>query len=385
MSEQSNYYQLLGVDRNATQDEINKAFRKKAQQWHPDRHQNDREQASEMFKQINEAHDVLSNPEKKNIYDQFGSDGLKEGGVPPFMRNPFMGSPFQTQFQDFFGQMFGHAEQNDNERRYDINMDEKINLSDVFTDTHKSIKIERHMFCNECSGTGSRNKKTSTCPVCNGTGIMTNIRRHGIMQELIRSECNKCKGRGKIHDGPVCNICNGLGSTNKSETIEFTIPSGTINGETIKINGKGHQINNNYYGNLNIHINIDNNNEQLLYGPFNIKGYSTDPHDLLLKLHINIAESLCGFNKKVEHPSKQKSINVCYDKSVHTSDLFVLRGEGLPYKNNHQFGNIYVIIIVDNTQNLDDSQKKIIWETLNKTPYVHHEGPTNCEKFDPQF
>jgi DnaJ family protein A protein 2 len=287
----SNYYELLGIQKGASEEEIAKGYRKAAAKWHPDKHLNNKEYAEEMFKKVGRANEVLKNPQTREIYDRFGEEGLKNG--PPGMGGPG-GMPFNP-FEMFSG-MFpggrGHGPNSPSDENRPIVHQVSCTLKDTYTGCKRSEHIERNIFCGHCDGTGFKDKVPHPCSTCGGKGVQVMIHQiaPGMVQQATRS-CNMCKGTGNDQTHVQCDKCNGTKKTKETVTIHVEIKKGTKpNGQPFIVKGKGNQLGTNSYGDIAIVYTVNND-------PI----YSRKNNDLYRKLDISLRKALLGFKIRLEH------------------------------------------------------------------------------------
>ncbi len=251
MADKEDYYKILGVDRNADQETIKKAYRKMAMKYHPDKYKGSKEEAEEKFKQLNEAYSVLSDPEQRRIYDQFGHEGLD----PSLRRNVYETDPFDfisSIFGDLFGggfrrrggfDDFGFQTGRQRVRKTkgkDAVLDLHLSYEEVYSGTSKKVKLPYHKACNVCHGSGAEpGSEMRTCPQCGGHGVVEERTRQGMFVHITRSTCNRCKGQGVI-PSKKCKTCGGRGHLNEREVISVKIPPGVDEGELIRVQGKGY-------------------------------------------------------------------------------------------------------------------------------------------------
>ena len=250
MSSKRDYYEILGVGKNATDEEIKKAFRKLDLEFHPDR--NKSKGAEDKFKEINEAYQVLSDPEKRNSYDQFGHDGVKAN---------FQDFDFQNfgGFGDIFDAFFGGSQTTSRSRRKGRDLHKTINISfkDSAFGIENDISVERIGKCAICSGSGAKDSSSFTkCPNCNGSGQVKRVQKTIFGQFAQSSVCQDCAGSGKKIT-QKCSECNGKGSNIEKKTISVKIPQGVSSGDTIKLSGEGEYAgNNSVNGDIYLKINV---------------------------------------------------------------------------------------------------------------------------------
>jgi len=275
---EKNYYEILGVDKNASQEDIKKAFRKKSMEYHPDRHINDSEEekkkADEKFKEINEANSVLSDPEKRSNYDNFGT---AERGF-----NPFEG------FEGFdFSNFSGFRRQRTNKGK-DVVTEVILTEEEAFLGAKKEIKIKRAKPCSHCNGTGSSDGKNTECPHCHGTGRLRTTSRRGNMTMIQETFCQHCGGTGTIINSP-CTHCHGSGIEYDTEKVPFEFPAGVFEGATMVVGGMGDTpknggVNGDLY--INIHITESGNFERV-------------GNNVVTTLKLTLEEAWCGCEKTV--------------------------------------------------------------------------------------
>lgn len=223
------YYKILGIDRNATQDQIKKAYRKMAKKYHPDVYKG--EDKDERFKEINEANSVLSDPDKKRMYDTYGTADERE----IHQNNPF---GFDFGFNPFgFGQRTSHKQK---ERGDDLRITINVKFDDLFYGVHKKIRLTKDVKCHRCHGSGSETNETTTCPHCNGSGYVTHTKHMGNAIYQTTSSCEHCNGTGTIIKDP-CPCCDGTGVETKQVDVEFDIPAGIQDGGYFVVEGAGNE------------------------------------------------------------------------------------------------------------------------------------------------
>ena len=344
MAEKRDYYEVLGVGRNATDEEIKKAYRKKAIQYHPDKNPGDKE-AEEKFKEAAEAYDVLSNKEKRAKYDQFGHAGL-DGQAGPDFSGGF--GNLNDILRDLFGGGFGgfggfsgfggdSQRQNAGQRVYkgrDIRVRVRLTLDEIARGTEKEIQIERNVPCPDCGGKGAKNTADiKVCPSCKGSGQVKRVVNSFFGQTVTYSTCQQCNGEGKIVTNP-CHTCSGTGLVRRKETVRVRIPAGVEDGMQLTMRGQGHSAKNNgINGDLLIVINEIEDPE-----------IKRDGNNLTYTKIISIPEAVMGAT--VEIPCLDGKYNVKVEPGTQSGTVIRLKGKGLPAVNGYGTGDMYVKFIV---------------------------------------
>ncbi|MFW5946301.1 MAG: molecular chaperone DnaJ [Candidatus Natronoplasma sp.] len=251
------YYDILDVDKDASQEDIKKAYRKKAKKYHPDKNPENTDEAREKFKKISEAYEVLADEEKRKRYDRYGKQGVKQefsGGnfdMSDFSHREDVEDIFSDLFggrrggrggfEDLFSSFFGGSRRSRGRKKNrgrDLQIRFEVDLEDIRDGTEKTVKLNRQAQCEECGGTGSRTGGTKTCPKCGGSGEVKRAQRRGFQQVVRITECDQCDGTGEIVEDP-CPQCNGRGVVDKTETITIDVPPGARDGTKLRVRGKG--------------------------------------------------------------------------------------------------------------------------------------------------
>ncbi len=367
------YYEVLGVDKNATPDELKKAYRKLALQYHPDRNPGDKE-AEEKFKEAAEAYDVLSNPDKKARYDQFGMAGMDgaygQGGMD--MNDIF--SQFGSIFGDLFGGGFrtgfsGFGGGGGGARRVlrgtDLRIKVKLTLEEIDHGCEKKIKVNKYVPCKTCHGSGSKDGKTEVCPHCHGAGVVTETKRTILGMMQTQSACPQCGGEGRIVKDK-CPDCHGDGIVKSDEIITINIPAGVQDGMQLAMQGKGNAgPRGGIAGDLIVLI------EELEHDTF-----ERQDANLYYNAFITYADAALGAS--VEIPTLNGKVKIKIDAGTPSGRVVRLRGKGLPVMNGYGRGDLLVCLNVWVPKELTREEKKLL-EDLQKHPNFQP-NPTKQER-----
>lgn len=341
------YYEILGLQKGASEDDIKKAFRKLAIQYHPDKNQGNKE-AEEKFKEINEAYQVLSDPEKKARYDQFGTADFNGAGFDgDFDFSDFGG--FGDIFESFFGGGFSSGRRkNGPQRGADLEYTLNLTFEEAVFGVEKEISINRNESCENCRGTGAKpGTSTKTCDKCNGTGQMRTQRNTPLGSFVSSSTCDKCKGKGTIISEP-CKDCGGSGKVRKNRKIKVNIPAGVDTGNVLPLRGQGeHGVNGGPPGDLYVNIKVS------AHSKFKRKGV-----DIYIDEHISFGNAALGTEIKV--PTIDGDVKYKVPPGTQSGTIFRLKGKGIPRVNGYGRGDQYVKIVVDIPKNLNEEQKKAL-------------------------
>lgn len=333
----ADYYQILGLDRSATLEEIKKSFRKKALLYHPDKSGGDKE-SEDMFKKINEAYETLSDTEKRKNYDNPNI----------FKGRGFSGNPFKNPFSDIYGG-FGNQSNNLFNRGKNIQARIEISLQDVINGIIKKASIYRRIQCFDCRGTGAKNAEVETCVTCNGMGSKKKMVQSNFGSMYIDESCHLCSGSGTIPKSH-CQSCQGSGTIRKPEIIEINIPKGSVNGVSFNIPGKGDMEKSpSDPGDLIVSI-IDKPDEL----------FKRDGINLLYEKNISFPEACLGFEALIPNPGGIGDFKIKVPPGTQPNKIFRLVGKGVPEFNNDFFGDILVRINVKVPTELNEEQKTLI-------------------------
>ncbi len=344
------YYEVLGVEKGASAEEIKKAYRKSAMKYHPDRNPGDKT-AEEKFKELGEAYEVLSDEEKRARYDQYG-----HAGVDPNFGAGGYGGGFGGfggfDFGDIFGEFFGGGRrgstQNAPTRGENVGLRLEITFEEAAFGTEKQVSVQRIENCSTCSGTGSADGKVETCSTCRGTGQVRTTRNVMGMTMQTTSECPQCGGKGKIIKTP-CNTCRGKGKVRRTQKINVKIPAGVDHGQTVRVRGEGCVgSNGGPSGDLLVEISIRRHSVFQRYG-----------QDVLCEVPITFTQAALG--GEIEVPTLDGKTKFDLPEGTQTGREFVLSGIGIPFVNNpRRRGNHRFTVVVETPTKLSKEQKELL-------------------------
>jgi molecular chaperone DnaJ len=343
----NDYYETLGVDRNATDTDLKKAYRKLALKYHPDRNPDDKE-AESKFKEINEAYACLSDPQKKAHYDQFGTAEGAGAGFGGFSGGGF--GDFGDIFEDVFGNIFGGGGFGGRRTRptkgQDLRYDLEINLNDAVFGTEKEIKIPRWEDCSKCDGTGAKpGTEPTVCSTCQGTG-QTRLQQ-GFF--TVARTCGSCRGAGKIIKDP-CTACHGEGKTRRERTVSLKIPAGVDTGIRLRVTGEGEAgTNGGPPGDLYVVLDVAAH-------PF----FKRKDNDLLCEVPISFVQAALG--GEIEVPTIDGKSHIKIPAGTPSGKVFHLRGKGVPRLQGYGKGDQYVSVFIDVPRKLTSRQKELLRE-----------------------
>lgn len=342
------YYKILGIDKNASQEEIKKAFRHLARKYHPDVAGKESE---EKFKEINEAFQILNDPQKRAQYDQFGHAAFKPGDLAGFRWPNFDDLFRDLGFGDIFDVFSGFRERTRRgpEQGADLKYDLEITLEEAFSGSSKKIEVPVFVICNSCKGTGAKHGSLKSCPECEGTGEIRRIQRSAFTQIVNIITCNKCRGSGQIIEKP-CDSCGGAGRIKKTKIIEVKIPKGVDNGSYLRIRGEGEAgYNGGPPGDLYILINIKSH--------FVFDRYE---NDLFCKTTISLGQAI--FGGEIEIPTIKGKAKLKIPAGTQSHTVFRLKGQGMPNLHTNKRGDQLVKVIVKIPERLDKNQRRLLKE-----------------------
>lgn len=351
MADKRDYYEVLGLSKSASDDDIKKAYRKLAKQYHPDLNPGDKESEAK-FKEVNEAYEVLSDPDNKAKYDQFGHAAFD----PNAGFNGGYGGGF-SDLGDIFGDIFGgfgdifgssRSSNTGPQRGESIRLNIRITFEEAAFGCTKEVPISRVDECDDCHGSGcASGTSPETCSNCNGTGMIRTQQRVMGMTMASSSPCPKCGGAGKIIRTP-CPSCSGSGTVRAQSKISVNIPAGIDNGQTVSLRGQGHTgKNGGGRGDLLITVSVMPHPE-----------FTRDGPSVLYSMPISIVQAALG--GEVEVPTLDGNVKYDLPEGTQTGTVFRLRGKGIPHLRGSGRGDQYVTVTVDTPRNLTSEQKELL-------------------------
>lgn len=357
------YYKILEVEKNATLDDIKKAYRKLALKYHPDK--NSSPEAEKKFKEINEAYETLSNPEKRKQYDMYG-DNYKQfnqagGGFSGFggQRGDFSGFGGFEDLGDIFSSFFGGGggggfrstrRRKTNNVGEDINVNVNLTFSESVFGIEKHIKLNRYIHCTECDGKGvEKGSAYKTCSGCNGAGYKISRKNSFFGTIQTESICEECEGEGKIPE-KKCGKCNGAGRNKTEEIVKVKIPGGIASGMTMRVQGKGNAgPKGGKYGDLMIYVDVIPDKE-----------FKRDRYDIISELFIPIPLAILGGKIDVNTMYGKKTIKI--PKGIEPGKILKIKGYGFPVLNSYKKGDHLLIVKLKIPQRLNSDEEKLYKE-----------------------
>ena len=385
MAGSKDYYAVLGVDKNASDDEIKKAYRKMAKKWHPDANPDNRKEAEEKFKEVGEAYETLSDPQKRRMYDQFGSSGPQGGfgggygGFNGFNGGTYTystgGFGFDDVVDDFVSSIFGggfgrsarSAAANGPRKGNDLRYTVDINFEEAFTGTHKEITISKNEKCDTCGGNGAKpGTSVQTCSVCHGTGKVKkaqSLAGFATIQTVVT--CENCRGTGKVIPTP-CETCKGKGTVRKQVTLKVEIPAGIDNDQTLVVQGKGEPgVNGGPYGDLYVTVRVKKSNI-----------FTRNGDNVECTIPITITQATLGANIKIPTVTGEEEEFTIPD-GTQSGTKFTLRGKGFKKIHSNTTGDLIFTVQVQTPKKLTKEQRELFVElakTMNEQPPVKKRG-----------
>lgn len=384
--EKRDYYEVLGVSKNASDDEIKHAYRRLAKKYHPDMNPGDKE-AEAKFKEVNEAYEVLSDSSKRAKYDQFGFAGVDPsygagasggaGGGYSGFTGDFSG--FEDIFGDIFGSAFGGGSSNRSQTRngpskgQNIRTSVTVSFEEAAFGCKKEVTINRAEKCSVCNGTACEPGTTAEiCPDCNGTGTVRKVQRTMLGNMTTEQPCSRCSGTGRVIYHP-CKNCRGTGTERKKRTITVTIPAGIDDGQAIVLHGEGHAgRNGGAAGDLIVEISVKESDR-----------FQRDGDNLYSEIYVTFVQAVLG--SELEVPTIDGNVKYTLPAGTQNGTRFRLRGKGMPNVHNKVRGDQYVTVQVEVPRNLNKEQREALLAfdaTMNGESYNGEEKKKKRKFFD---
>jgi len=361
--EKRDYYEVLGVSKNASKEDIKKAYRKQALKYHPDKNPGDKK-AEDLFKEAAEAYEVLSNDEKRARYDRYGHAGMS-GSANGFGGGMTMEDIFSS-FGDIFGDAFGGFGAFGGSRRggrrvnkgTNLRVKVKLTLKEIANGTEKKIKVTKYDTCQACGGSGAADQNsTSTCTTCRGTGHVTRVTSTILGQMQTTSVCPSCGGEGKTIT-KKCTSCYGEGIVEKEDIIKINIPAGVGKGMQMTVNGKGNAARRGgVHGDLLVVIDEEDHPDLIREG-----------NDLIYNLFISIPDAVLG--SYVEVPTIDTNVKIKIEPGTQPGKILRLRGKGLPEVNGYGRGDLLVNVNVWIPKNISKDEARIIEKFKESATFI---------------
>ena len=342
------YYETLSIERTASDGDIKVAFRKQAMQWHPDRNPGDKD-AEHRFKELNEAYEVLKDPDKRAAYDRFGHAAFEHGGMGGAAHGfgADFGTTFSDLFEGIFGMSAGRGRGSGRERGADLRYNMEITLQEAYAGKAAQIRIPTSVTCEACSGSGARSgTKPKACPMCAGHGKICHSQGFFTLERT----CPNCQGRGQVIDNP-CGSCAGSGRVTRERMLSVNIPSGVEDGTRIRLAGEGEAgVRGGPAGDLYIFLSIGAH-------PF----FQREGADLHCRVPVSMVTAALGGDFEVPTIDGGKT-RVKVPEGTQSGCRFRLQGKGMPVLRARQTGDMYVQVAVETPQNLSKKQRELLAE-----------------------
>jgi molecular chaperone DnaJ len=354
VSDKRDYYEVLGVEKGASESDLKRAYRKMAMKYHPDKNPDDKA-AEDKFKEVNEAYEVLSDAEKRSLYDQFGHAGVNQNAGGGF-GGGFNGQGFGG-FEDIFGDLFGGGFGGFGQRRpngprkgADVRVDITIDFEEAAFGVKKEIEFLRSEDCPTCGGEGAEpGTGTHSCSECGGSGQIRYAQRSLFGESIQVRECDHCHGKGQVFDKP-CHTCKGHGKVRKKKKMTIDIPAGVDSGSVLSLRGEGQLgTKGGPRGDVKVVIRVRDH-----------KMFVRDGNHVLYELHISYAQAALG--AEVVVPTLEGKVKYKIAPGTQSGTMFRLKGKGIPVLNGYGKGDQYVKVIVDIPTKLNDEQKTKLME-----------------------
>ena len=366
------FYEILGITKNASEDEIKKAYRTLAIKYHPDKNPDDKA-SEEKFKEAAEAYEILSNPEKRQRYNQYGHAGVGGASGGGHGHGGMNMDDIFSQFGDIFGGGFGFGGGNGGSRGgarrvnrgSNLRVKVKLTLKEIANGAEKKIKVNKHVSCKTCSGSGAKNGQYDTCKQCNGSGVVTRVQQTILGAMQTQTTCNACSGEGRIVKDK-CNTCHGDGIVREEEVITINMPAGVAEGMQLSMSGKGNAA---PRGGINGDLLIVIEEEE--HADLKREG-----NHLIYSLNISFPDAAIGTN--VEIPTIDAKAKIKIEPGTQSGKVLRLKGKGLPDVNSYGRGDLLVEISVFTPINLSAEEKNTLENLKNSKNFVPN--PNKKEK-----
>ncbi|MBV9173411.1 MAG: molecular chaperone DnaJ [Chloroflexi bacterium] len=367
-STKRDYYEVLGVSRTCSDDDIKKSYRRLALQYHPDR--NKAPEATERFKEATEAYQILSDAEKRSMYDRYGHSAFDRGqGVGSVDFSNFVGLSIEDLFESFFGTPGARGARQRVQRGQDLRYDLHLTLEEAVFGTSKEINLTKHVTCSRCKGNrmepGSQPQK---CPRCEGSGEIRRMQQSIFGQFVNVTLCDRCNGEGQVIADP-CNECQGRGVVRSKTTVEVDVPPGSDEGIQLRLTGQGEPApRGGVPGHLFVVLHVQPH-----------RFFKRQGNDLLLEVPINFAQAALGDEFTVP-TLDAREVQLKIPAGTQSGRIMRIRGEGVPFLREHGRGDLQVHIRVRTPAELNDEQKKL-FRQLAATFSGHSNAPTENKSF----
>ncbi len=381
MAAKRDYYEVLGVDKNATQEELKKAYRKLAKKYHPDANPNNKKEAEIKFKEVNEAYENLSDPQKRRMYDQFGHNGPQGfgGGQGPFGQGGYysyttsdfgdfgdLGDIFSSFFGGGFGGRTSSRRQNGPRKGADLNLRMEITFEQSFLGVEKEITVTRNETCDTCHGTGAKPGTSPVkCSVCNGTGQVTAVQNTILGQMQTRRTCSACHGTGEVIKEP-CETCKGKGTVRKQPKIKVKIPAGIADNQTVVLRGEGEPgEKGGPKGDLYITVKIKRHSI-----------FSRNGNNVMCEVPITITQATLGADLEIPMVDGSKETFRIPD-GTQTGTKFTIKNKGFKPINSSNVGDFVFTVTVQTPKRLSKEQRELLTQlakTMNEQPPIKKRG-----------
>ena len=349
MTAKRDYYEVLGVGRTAGGDEVKRAYRRHALKFHPDNYKGDKKEGEKKFKEVAEAYEVLSDPEKRQRYDQFGHEGLRGAGVHDFSSMGF-GDIF-TMFEDIFGAQMGGGRSGGGPRRgFDLETEVVMSLEEVATGVDKTLEFERNDYCDHCSGGGSApGSEPQRCPTCGGRGQVQQAVQSFFGTSVRITACPQCRGRGKMIVQP-CPRCQGSGRQRKKRIVTIHVPPGVHEGQAVRLRGEGEPGEHGATrGDLHCYVSLRPH-------PLLMR----DGNDLVCQVPISFTQAVLGAQVQVPTLSGPEALDI--PAGTQHGDVFTLKKRGLPDIRSGRPGNELIQVVIEVPRKLSKKQEELLRE-----------------------